>query len=129
MSGYSSMLQSFRGSREASLNASSKHLSGGDLSWYLNEKISNKNGDGPHSLSLMTSERKRSRNLGSKSKRLLIDRHDALELKLSWEEIQDMLRPPLSARLSTVMIEDHEFEEYEVRNFKLIKSLARLHYC
>nr|GMC95438.1 B3 domain-containing transcription repressor VAL2-like isoform X1 [Ipomoea batatas]GME08909.1 B3 domain-containing transcription repressor VAL2-like isoform X1 [Ipomoea batatas] len=114
MSGYSGMLQSFRGSREASLNASSKHLSGGDLSWwYLNEKIGNKNGDGPHSLSLMTSERKRSRNLGSKSKRLLIDRHDALELKLSWEEIQDMLRPPLSARLSTVMIEDHEFEEYE----------------
>ncbi|VFQ69634.1 unnamed protein product [Cuscuta campestris] len=110
-SGSSGMLQSFSGSRE--LVTSSKHLSSVDVNWYLPSNIGNKNGEGPHSLSLMTPDCKRSQNLGSKSKRLLIDRQDAFELKLSWEDMQDMLRPPLSARVTTVKIEDYEFEEYE----------------
>jgi hypothetical protein len=59
-----------------------------------------------------SAERKRSRNIGSKSKRLLIENQDALELKLTWEELQDMLRPP-PVKPSTIIIEDHEFEEYE----------------
>lgn len=63
---------------------------------------------------MLAPERKRSRNIGSKSKRLLIDRLDALELKLTWEEAQDMLRPPPTVMPSIVTIEDHVFEEYEV---------------
>ncbi|XP_031497106.1 B3 domain-containing transcription repressor VAL2-like [Nymphaea colorata] len=63
--------------------------------------------------SLGGQEKKRSRNLGSKSKRLHIDSADAMELKLTWEEAQDLLRPPPSIKPSIVMIEDHEFEEYE----------------
>ncbi|XP_055807417.1 B3 domain-containing transcription repressor VAL2 isoform X1 [Solanum dulcamara] len=113
MSGYSGLLQSFKGSRESSVNLSSKHFNSGDFNWYLTEKNGGRNADGALSPSMPVSERKRSRNIGSKSKRLLIDAHDALELKLSWEELQDMLRPPLSVQPTTVTIEDHEFEEYE----------------
>ena len=39
---------------------------------------------------------------------------DVLELRLTWEEAQDLLRPPPTANLSIVTIEDHEFEEYDV---------------
>ena len=39
---------------------------------------------------------------------------DVLELRLTWEEAQDLLRPPPSANPSIVTIEDHEFEEYDV---------------
>ncbi|CAN4126263.1 unnamed protein product [Withania somnifera] len=113
MSGYSVFLQSFKGSRESSVNLSSKHFNSGDFSWYLTEKNRGRNPDGAFSPSMRVSERKRSRNIGSKSKRLLIDAHDAFELKLSWEELQDMLRPPLSVPPTTVTIEDHDFEEYE----------------
>ncbi|CAN6468088.1 unnamed protein product [Victoria cruziana] len=63
--------------------------------------------------SLGVQEKKRSRNLGTKSKRLHIDTADAMELKLTWEEAQDLLRPPPSIKPSIVVIEDHEFEEYE----------------
>lgn len=63
---------------------------------------------------MLVPERKRARNIGSKSKRLHIDSQDALELKLTWEEAQDLLRPPPAVKPSTVVIEDHEFEEYEV---------------
>ncbi|PKU78901.1 B3 domain-containing protein [Dendrobium catenatum] len=62
---------------------------------------------------LLTPEKRRSRNIGSKSKRLLIDDEDAMELKLSWEEAQDLLRPPPRVQPSIVIIEDQEFEEYE----------------
>ncbi|CAN4081528.1 unnamed protein product [Withania somnifera] len=113
MSDYSGLLQSFKGSRESSVNLSSKHFNSGDFSWYLTEKNGGRNADGGFSSSMPVSECKRSRNIGSKSKRLLIDAHDALELKLSWQELQDMLRPPPSGQPTTVTIEDHEFEEYE----------------
>ena len=43
-----------------------------------------------------------------------MDTEDALELKLTWEEAQELLRPPPSAKPSIVTIEDHEVEEYEV---------------
>lgn len=61
-----------------------------------------------------SSERKR-RNIGAKSKRLLLDGHDSLELRLSWEEVQDLLRPPPSVEPTTVSVEDHEIEEFDVR--------------
>ncbi|GAB2286186.1 hypothetical protein Dimus_020612 [Dionaea muscipula] len=55
---------------------------------------------------------KKARNVGSKSKRLLMHSEDALELKLTWEETQDMLRPPPSVQPNIVMIEEFELEEY-----------------
>nr|XP_010921148.1 B3 domain-containing protein Os07g0679700 isoform X2 [Elaeis guineensis] len=56
---------------------------------------------------------KRSRNIGTKSRRLLMDSEDALELTLTWGEAQDLLRPAPNSRPSIVMIDDHEIEEYD----------------
>ncbi|KAL7264167.1 hypothetical protein ACSBR1_002174 [Camellia fascicularis] len=58
-------------------------------------------------------EKKRNRNIGSKSKRLLLHNEEAMELRLTWEEAQELLRPPPSAKPTVVMIDDHEFEEYD----------------
>lgn len=71
---------------------------------------------------------KKGSHIGSKSKRLHIDHGDALELKLTWEEAQDLLRPPLSEKPSIVVIEDHEFEEYEVCTIKLKYLFFKLSY-
>ncbi|CAN6724321.1 unnamed protein product [Malus baccata var. baccata] len=107
-------MQSFKGSMDPHLNALSKHLttSSGDISWNKTEKQEGRTREGLLLPSLVP-ERKRTRNIGSKSKRLLIDNQDALELKLTWEEAQDLLRPPPASKPSTVVIEDLEFEEYE----------------
>jgi hypothetical protein len=59
-------------------------------------------------------EKKRTRNIGLKSKRLLIGNDDSMELRLTWEEAQDLLRPPPSVNPSIVTIEDQVFEEYDV---------------
>ncbi|XP_057475521.1 B3 domain-containing transcription repressor VAL2-like isoform X2 [Actinidia eriantha] len=100
---------------DSHLNALSKPLNsaGGDFSWHIMEKHASDTKDGLLLPSMLAPERKRSRNIGSKSKRLLIDSQDALELKLTWEEAQDMLLPPLSEKPSILTIEDQEFEEYE----------------
>ncbi|KAL1289296.1 hypothetical protein HN51_057758 [Arachis hypogaea] len=58
--------------------------------------------------------RKRKLNiLGSKSKRLKIESEDMIELKITWQEAQGLLRPPPSHVPSIVVIEGFEFEEYE----------------
>ncbi|KAI4306286.1 hypothetical protein L6164_029575 [Bauhinia variegata] len=85
-SSYSDLLHSMKGSKEPHLNGPSA----------------------PPRL-----EKKRTRNIGPKSKRLLIHSDDALELRLTWEEAQDLLRPPPSVEPSIVTIEDHVFEEYD----------------
>ncbi|MBA0724828.1 hypothetical protein Golax_021486 [Gossypium laxum] len=115
ISGYSGLLQSPKGSTDPHLNALSKHLSstGGDISWNKSGKHEDRIREGLLLPSMLTPERKRTRNIGSKSKRLLIDSQDALELKLTWEEAQDLLRPPPSIKPSVVTIEDHDFEEYD----------------
>ncbi|XP_050383502.1 B3 domain-containing transcription repressor VAL2-like isoform X2 [Argentina anserina] len=107
-------MQSIKGI-DPHLSALSKQLStaNGDLSWHRSEKPESRTGEGLLLQSLVVPERKRTRNIGSKSKRLLIDSQDVLELKLTWEEAQDLLRPPPAVKPSTVMIEDLEFEEYE----------------
>ncbi|KAG8482132.1 hypothetical protein CXB51_026825 [Gossypium anomalum] len=51
--------------------------------------------------------------LGSKSKRLRIDNEDMIELKLTWEEAQGLLRPPPNHVANVLSIEGFEFEEYE----------------
>ncbi|KAK4396021.1 B3 domain-containing transcription repressor VAL2 [Sesamum angolense] len=100
-----SVQKSLKGSRNSSMNVYSGNI---------NPKIIEKNVTGDNLLGqpLLLPERKR-RNIGPKSKRLLIDGHDSLELRLSWEEVQDMLRPPPSTKPSTISVEDHEFEEFE----------------
>ncbi|KAK9092363.1 hypothetical protein Syun_027274 [Stephania yunnanensis] len=62
--------------------------------------------------SLIPSKRK-SNILGSKSKRLRIENEDSIELKLTWEQAQGLLRPPPNHIPSIMVIEGHEFEEYE----------------
>jgi hypothetical protein len=118
ISGYSGLLHSLKGSTDTHLSALSKHLhsASGDISWHKSEKQEARTRDGLLLPSLLAPERKRLRNIGSKSKRLLIDSLDALELKVTWEEAQDLLRPEPSIKPSIVTIEDHDFEEYEVSN-------------
>ncbi|KAK1312287.1 hypothetical protein QJS10_CPA07g01319 [Acorus calamus] len=99
VSGYPGILHSLKESADPHLNAMSEHLkSDREIGWVKPEMQAQ-------------SEKKRSRNI--KNKRLHIDSEDAMELKLTWEEAQDLLRPSPGAKFSTVMIEDHEFEEYE----------------
>jgi hypothetical protein len=69
----------------------------------------------PASLTSQGVDKKRGRPLGGKSKRLRLDNEDSIELKMNWEEAQELLRPPPSIMPSVVTIEGHEFEEYEVR--------------
>lgn len=59
-------------------------------------------------------EKKKARNIGSKSKRLHMHCEDAMELKFTWEEMQEFLRPPPSIKPTVVMIENCELEEYNV---------------
>ncbi|KAG9452753.1 hypothetical protein H6P81_005657 [Aristolochia fimbriata] len=59
------------------------------------------------------SSKRKTSTLGSKSKRLRINNEDAMVLKLTWEEAQGLLRPPVKLEPSVVVIEGHEFEEYE----------------
>ncbi|XP_057472831.1 B3 domain-containing transcription repressor VAL1-like isoform X1 [Actinidia eriantha] len=62
---------------------------------------------------MLVPEKKRSRNIGSKCKRLLMHSEDAMALRLTWAEAQGLLRPPPSVKPTVVMVEDQEFEEYE----------------
>ncbi|RDY00145.1 B3 domain-containing transcription repressor VAL1, partial [Mucuna pruriens] len=106
-------LHSVAGNVEPHLNGHTEHLHlGSGTAGVLkteNFEITNNN-----SLQISVLEKKRTRNIGPKSKRLLIDNEDAMELKLTWEEAQDLLRPPPSVRPSIVTIEDQIFEEYDV---------------
>ncbi|XP_047944318.1 B3 domain-containing transcription repressor VAL1-like isoform X2 [Salvia hispanica] len=48
-----------------------------------------------------------------KNKRLLMHTDDATELRITWEEAQELLRPFPTAEPTVVVVEDHEFEEFE----------------
>ncbi|KAL2341951.1 hypothetical protein Fmac_009891 [Flemingia macrophylla] len=61
----------------------------------------------------LISRKRKSSILGSKSKRLKIESEDLIELKITWQEAQGLLRPPPSHVPSIVVIEGFEFEEYE----------------
>ncbi|KAL6978993.1 hypothetical protein U1Q18_020658 [Sarracenia purpurea var. burkii] len=74
---------------------------------------------------MLIKEKKRSRNIGSKSKRLLIRSEDAMELRLTWAEAQELLRPPPSVDPTIVTIEGQEVEEYDVSN-QLAAILVRI---
>lgn len=80
------------------------------------------------------SEKKKARNI--KNKRLLMHSDDVKELRVTWEEAQELLRPSPTSKPSVVMVEDHEFEEFEVCKARLsvffiplfLKSLLMLYY-
>ncbi|KAG9136861.1 hypothetical protein Leryth_024097 [Lithospermum erythrorhizon] len=105
ISGYSGLSEPMKACGSSSFT---KQGNGNGINGNVNDTLMNKAGD-----LILLQEHKRSRNIGSKRKRLAIDSQDAFELQLSWEEMQDMLRPPASIEPSIVMIEDYEFEEYE----------------
>ncbi|MFS7930371.1 hypothetical protein Hanom_Chr04g00343521 [Helianthus anomalus] len=63
--------------------------------------------------SVKSSEKKKTRTIGSKSKRLHMHSEDALELKFTWEEAQEYLRSPIS-KPTVFTIENCELEEYNV---------------
>ncbi|CAA0820635.1 B3 domain-containing transcription repressor VAL1 [Striga hermonthica] len=56
-------------------------------------------------------QKKKPRNI--KNKRLHMYNDDALELRINWEEAQELLRPPPSTEPTVFMVEDYEFEEFE----------------
>ncbi|XP_010558872.1 PREDICTED: B3 domain-containing transcription repressor VAL1-like [Tarenaya hassleriana] len=58
-------------------------------------------------------EEKWTRNIGTKNKRLLLLNEEAMELRLTWEEAQDLLCPPPTANPTIVTVEEHRFEEYD----------------
>ncbi|XP_065050790.1 B3 domain-containing protein Os07g0563300-like isoform X2 [Musa acuminata AAA Group] len=69
--------------------------------------------DEPAARSLQVPSKRKASTLGSKSKRLRIENEESMELKLTWEEAQELLRPPPNSSPGIVVIEGHEFEEYE----------------
>ncbi|XP_065881222.1 B3 domain-containing transcription repressor VAL1 [Euphorbia lathyris] len=101
----SSTLPNCAASMETSFSAD-----GGNI-WNKSENYGSMvNGD---AMQQLTPEKKRARNIGPKNKRLLMHSDDALELRLTWEEAQDLLRPPPGVKPTIVNIEGHEFEEYD----------------
>ena len=110
--GYPKFLQSIKGNADLHPNSLYDHHMNsvdGDVSWLKADKFGSRPDEG--SLQFL---QKRSRNIGSKSRRFLIDAEDAMELKLTWEEAQELLRPAPTSKPTIVMIEDYEFEEYDV---------------
>jgi len=66
----------------------------------------------------------------TRSKRQKVEKGDDNLLKLTWEEAQGFLLPPPNLTPSRVVIEDYEFEEYEVHPYVFalicISGLCRL---
>ncbi|KAG8099665.1 hypothetical protein GUJ93_ZPchr0013g36019 [Zizania palustris] len=56
--------------------------------------------------------KRKATSVGPKIKRFRMDSEESMELKITWEEAQELLRPPLKAP-SIVVVDGHEFEEYE----------------
>jgi hypothetical protein len=122
VSGYPGFFQSIKGAADlhpSSLYDHHVNSADGDVSWLKTDKFGSRPDEG--SLQFL---QKRSRNIGSKSRRFLMDAEDAMELKLTWEEAQELLRPAPTAKPTFVTIEDYEFEEYDVSLLLFISSCA-----
>nr|AGN12860.1 putative B3 domain-containing transcription factor VAL3 [Leavenworthia alabamica] len=61
----------------------------------------------------VSSGKKKSNMMMTRSKRQKVEKGDHIELMLTWEEAQRFLLPPPNVTPSRVVIEEHEFEEYE----------------
>ncbi|KAG7621299.1 B3 DNA binding domain [Arabidopsis suecica] len=77
-----------------------------------------------------SSGKKKSSMMITRSKRQKVEKGDDNLLKLTWEEAQGFLLPPPNLTPSRVVIEDYEFEEYEVHPYVFalicISGLCRL---
>lgn len=81
--------------------------------WNNAEKTKNQK-EGCLVQSLSLGDRKRGHHLGSKAKRPRLDIEDSVDqLSISWEEVQELLRPPPNISPSILIVDGHEFEEYE----------------
>lgn len=60
--------------------------------------------------------RRKTGNLGVKSKRRKIENGNSLELNLTWKETQRLMRHPDTIVPSVFVVEGCEFEEFEVHN-------------
>lgn len=105
-----------KGNGEPYLNGHSEHLrlGNGTADWLKTANSEEEMNNGPLQRLVSVSEKKRSRNIGTKTKRLHIHSEDAMELRLTWEEAQEFLCPPPSVEPNFVTIEDQVFEEYDV---------------
>jgi hypothetical protein len=75
------------------------------------------------------SVKRKATSVGQKIKRLRMDNEESIELKITWEEAQELLRPPPKAP-SIVVVDGHEFEEYELcHNFPVSSPfiIVRVH--
>lgn len=107
-------LQSMAGAKDSELSAlpEQSNLVNGSTVWGKSEKLKGKGREDVVEQPKLPSDKKRMRNI--KSKRLLMHNDDAMELRLTWEETQDLLRPPPNVKPNIIMVEDFEFEEYSV---------------
>nr|KAJ0209726.1 hypothetical protein LSAT_V11C400204520 [Lactuca sativa] len=110
MSDYSGFLQSLKRNTNSHLNLLVKKY---ELGYWRCQLTCNEKQGSKSNADSFQPDKKRSRDISSKNKRLLIESEDALELKYTWEELQDMLTPLNALNPSSVTIEDQEFEEYE----------------
>lgn len=113
-------LHSRKRNKKSLMKAITSQLSNTGFSLYKKDKVGYKSKESSPFQSLLFRNKMQNHNLGSKRKRLQIDNEDALDLKVTWEEAQDFLCPLPTAVPSVVIIEGHEFEEYEVWFIMLI---------
>ncbi|KAM7258765.1 hypothetical protein ACFE04_014506 [Oxalis oulophora] len=91
-------------------NSDNLNYGDGDFGWNNNHGGSF-NVDNMLHNKFTSSEKKKARNISSKNKRMLMNNEEVLELRITWEEAQELLRPP-SEKPNVVPVEDFEFEEY-----------------
>lgn len=110
---YPDLLQTRNGNGEPYLNGCSEHLrfGTGTADCLQTENCEMVNND---LLQQTISVSEKTLNIAPKSKRLLTHNEDAVELRITWEEAQDLLHPPPCVKPSVETIEDKEFEEFEV---------------
>lgn len=59
--------------------------------------------------------------LGSKGKRLRVENEDMIELKITWNQAQGLMRPSPKIVPTVIVVEDFEIEEFEVSGFFSLK--------
>lgn len=107
--------QSVKSAAEAQVNGISGQLNFSETGygWYKSDKAGSVAKEGSFFQSLLVADKRKGRQTNSKGKRPRVEMEESLEFKISWEEAQDLLRPPPHVTPSIITIEGHEFEEYE----------------
>lgn len=124
---YHDLLQTRKGNGDPYLNKCSEHFR---LSTGIAERLRTENSEmvNKDSVQLPISVSEKTQNIGPMCKRLLIHNEDAMELRVTWEEAQDLLCPAPSIKSNIVTIEDQEFEEYEVSVSATAMECASFYY-